>query len=196
MSGSTSAAISSWRLGGNRGRPDVVEGAVVGVETRGARLRARSGRSFHRTPTTTQSAVFSGFTFTTASRVPGRYGRSFASRSRRRARAPRRRRASAPRPRRSFVVGESVKAVATSSSSARRSESGFDTCVSPFHTSTSNAMNEAGISAESRRILLSAGCRRICIASKSSASSRTMTISPSSAERGGRRSPSGASSGK
>ena len=36
----------------------------------------RSGRDFQRTPTTTQSAVFSGFTFTTPSREPGRYARS------------------------------------------------------------------------------------------------------------------------
>ena len=32
----------------------------------------RSGFDFQRTPTTTQSAVFSGFTFTTPSREPGR----------------------------------------------------------------------------------------------------------------------------
>ena len=57
-------------------------------------------------------------------------------------------------------------------------------------------MNRAGISAESRRIRLSAGCRRICMASKSSSPSRSITISPSSAERGGRSFPSGRSSGK
>ena len=34
----------------------------------------RSGFAFQRTPTTTQSAVFSGFTLTTPSREPGRYG--------------------------------------------------------------------------------------------------------------------------
>jgi hypothetical protein len=57
-------------------------------------------------------------------------------------------------------------------------------------------MNVAGISAERRLIRDSAGCRRICIESKSSIPSREMTISPSTAECGGSRSPSGRSSGK
>ena len=43
-------------------------------------------------------------------------------------------------------------------------------------------MNVAGISADSRLMRLSAGWRRICIASKSRLPSRAITISPSSAE--------------
>src|SRR5690348_15110737 len=42
----------------------------------------------------------------------------------------------------------------------------------------------------------SAGCNRVCIASKSSAPSRAITISPSSADPGGSSSPNGRSSGK
>ncbi len=57
-------------------------------------------------------------------------------------------------------------------------------------------MKIAGISAESFRTRLSAGCRRVCIESKSSTPSRAITISPSRAEWGGSSSPSGASSGK
>ena len=57
-------------------------------------------------------------------------------------------------------------------------------------------MKIAGISADSFRTRLSAGCSRVCIASKSRTPSRSMTISPSSAECGGSRSPSGRSSGK
>ena len=56
--------------------------------------------------------------------------------------------------------------------------------------------SRAGISAESLRTRLSAGWRRIWSASKSSAPSRTTTISPSTAEPGGRCSPSASSSGK
>ena len=52
-------------------------------------------------------------------------------------------------------------------------------------------MKIAGISAASLRTRLSAGCRRICIESKSSTPSRAITISPSSAEWGGSSSPSG-----
>ena len=47
-------------------------------------------------------------------------------------------------------------------------------------------MNSAGISAESLRTRDSAGCSRICIESKSSTPSRAITISPSSAECGGK----------
>ena len=50
--------------------------------------------------------------------------------------------------------------------------------------------------AESLRTRDSAGWSRICIESKSSAPSRAITISPSSAEWGGSRSPSGRNSGK
>ncbi len=57
-------------------------------------------------------------------------------------------------------------------------------------------MKIAGISAASLCTRLSAGCRRICIESKSSTPSRAITISPSSAEWGGRSSPSARSSGK
>ena len=55
---------------------------------------------------------------------------------------------------------------------------------------TSNAMNSAGISF-ARLTRLSAGWSRICIESKSRTPSRAMTISPSSAEWGGSRSPRG-----
>ena len=57
-------------------------------------------------------------------------------------------------------------------------------------------MKIAGISAESFFTRLSAGCSRVDIESKSSTPSRAITISPSSAEWGGSRSPSGRSSGK
>ena len=49
-------------------------------------------------------------------------------------------------------------------------------------------MKRAGISAASFRTLLSAGCSLVCMASKSSTPSRSITISPSSADRGGSRS--------
>ena len=52
-------------------------------------------------------------------------------------------------------------------------------------------MKRAGISADSLRTRLSAGCRRICMASKSSTPLRSITISPSSADCGGRRFASG-----
>ena len=57
-------------------------------------------------------------------------------------------------------------------------------------------MNCAGISAESFRIRLSAGWSRSCIESKSSWPFFAITISPSSAEWGGKSFPSGSSSGK
>ncbi len=57
-------------------------------------------------------------------------------------------------------------------------------------------MKIAGISADSFLTRLSAGCSRICIESNSSTPSRAITISPSRAEWGGSRLPSGASSGK
>jgi hypothetical protein len=57
-------------------------------------------------------------------------------------------------------------------------------------------MKIAGISAESLLTRLSAGWSRICIESKSRTPSRAITISPSSAEWGGSRSPSARSSGK
>src|SRR6266508_1122557 len=97
---------------------------------------------------------------------------------------------------RSVVVTERVKRFATSSSLARLSARGRACTASPSQSSTSNAMYVAGVSAESLRIRDSAGCRRICIASKSRRPSRSMTISPSSAECGGNSSPSGRSSGK
>ena len=80
----------------------------------------RSGFDFQRTPTTTQSAVFSGFTFTTPSREPGRYARS-----RRFAITPSRpiasKRSSQPSASsRSRVAGESSKRFALRSSRARR----------------------------------------------------------------------------
>ena len=53
---------------------DVVELAVVVVEPEQERRDRRSPFAFQRSPTTTQSAVFSGFTFATASREPGRVG--------------------------------------------------------------------------------------------------------------------------
>ena len=55
----------------------------------------------------------------------------------------------------------------------------------PSQSSTSKPMNCAGISPESLRMRLSAGWRRVCIASKSIAPSISITISPSIAERGG-----------
>ena len=156
----------------------------------------RSGFDFQRTPTTTQSAVFSGLTLTTPSREPGRYGES-----RRFAMTPSSpiasNRSSQPSASvRSREAGESVNRFAFRSSSARRFASGFRQTSSPFQTRTSNAMNVAGISAESFRTRLSAGWSRVCIASKSRTPSRSMTISPSSAERAGRSFPSGSSSGK
>src|SRR5437868_1551735 len=56
-------------------------------------------------------------------------------------------------------------------------------------------MNCAGISAESLRIRLSAGRSRICIASKARTPSRSITISPSSAESGANSSPTARSGG-
>ena len=73
---------------------------------------------------------------------------------------------------RSWVAGERRKRFALRSSSFRRSVSGFLQISSPFQTSTSKAMNSAGISAASLLTRLSAGCRRVCIASKSSTPSR------------------------
>ena len=136
------------------------------------------------TPTTTMSAVFSPFTFCTASREPGRYGESTrlamtpskpatSSRSSHRA-------ASA----RSRVEGETSNG--SVSTVARRSANGFPWRSSPSQRRTSKQTNCAGISAESLFTRLSAGWSRIWRASKSSAPSRTTTISPSTAERGGR----------
>ena len=84
----------------------------------------------------------------------------------------------------------------TCSSSARRSSIGRSCTGFPFQRSRSKATKVAGISADSLRTRLSAGWSRICIASKSSAPPRAMTISPSSAEWGGSSSPSARSSGK
>ncbi len=97
---------------------------------------------------------------------------------------------------RSRVAGESSNRFALRSRRDRRFESGSCHASTPFHTRTSKAMNRAGISAESLFTRLSAGWRRICIASKSRTPSRSMTISPSSAESGGRSFSSGRSSGK
>ena len=156
----------------------------------------RSGFDFQRTPTTTQSAVFSGFTFTTPSREPGRYARS-----RRFAMTPSRpiasKRSSQPSASsRSRVAGESSNRFALRSRRARRFESGSRHASTPFQTRTSNATKRAGISAESLLTRLSAGWSRVCIASKSRTPSRSMTISPSRAESGGRSFSSGRSSGK
>ena len=85
---------------------------------------------------------------------------------------------------RSRVAGESSKRFALRSSVERRFESGSRQGSSPFQTSTSKATKRAGISAESLRTRLSAGWRRICIASKSSTPSRSITISPSSGRAG------------
>ena len=146
----------------------------------------RSGRDFQRTPTTTQSAVFSGLTFTTPSREPGRYARS-----RRLAITPSRpiasKRSSQPSASsRSREAGESSKRLALRSRRVRRFDSGSRQASTPFQTRTSNAMKRAGISADSLLTRLSAGWSRICIASKSSTPSRSMTISPSRAESGGK----------
>ena len=163
---------------------------------RGAASRCGRGFDFQRSPTTTQSAVRSGFTFTTAPRPPGSTGLSsrFAT--------------TPSRPEELEVlepslasptssdVGDRSNAAASRSRNARRSASGFCHFGFPFQTSTSKAMNRAGISPASRLMRLSAGWRRVCMASKSTAPSIAITISPSSAELGGSCSPSGRSSGK
>ena len=77
---------------------------------RAAASRASRGCCFQRTPTTTQSAVFSSLTLTTASRAPGSRRARAAWRPRRRARAPRSGRATRSRPG-SVVAGESQKPV-------------------------------------------------------------------------------------
>ena len=79
---------------------------------------------------------------------------------------------------------------------ARRSSKGLPWKSSPSQSRTSKQTKPAGISAESLFTRLSAGWSRICRASKSSAPSRSTTISPSTADFGGSRSPSSASSGK
>ena len=58
--------------GRDRGRADVVELAVVVEETEQERRDPALAVAFQRRPTTTQSAVRSGFTFTTAVRSPAR----------------------------------------------------------------------------------------------------------------------------
>src|ERR687888_614648 len=156
----------------------------------------RSGFSFQRTPTITQSAVLYGFTFSTASREPGRYGipSRFAITPSSPAASNEFSHSCARSE--SFVVGDKRKPSPMRSSSARRSSSGclWIGCLS--QTSTSKTTNSAGISAASLRTRDSAGCSRICIESKSSTPLRAITISPSSAEWGGSSSPSGRSSGK
>ena len=97
---------------------------------------------------------------------------------------------------RSCVAGESSNRFALRSRRARRFRSGSCQASVPFQTRMSNAMKRAGISAESLFTRLSAGCSRICIASKSRTPSRSMMISPSSADSGGRSLSSARSSGK
>ncbi len=53
---------------------DVVDLPAFARTARAAASRSASGFSFQRTPTITQSAVLNGFTFSTPSREPGRYG--------------------------------------------------------------------------------------------------------------------------
>jgi hypothetical protein len=135
-------------------------------------------------------------TLTTPSREPGRYGRpSFFATTPSNPAACSVRSHSVPCST-SSETGDSSKPSPTFSSSARRFSIGRSCTGLPFQSSRSKATKVAGISAASLRTRLSAGWRRICIASKSSAPWRAITISPSSAERFGISSPSGRSSGK
>ena len=185
-------------LRADRGRADVVDLAVVVVEPEQQR-REVLGFAFQRTPTTTQSAVLYVLDLRRPRRAsPGRYG------------TPSRLAMTPSRPAASNVssqlagasavargrreVGSPCRPARGSSRAAPRA--GSSCTGSPSQSSTSKAMKSAGISAESLRTRLSAGWSRICIESKSSTPSRAITISPSSAEWGGSRSPSGRSSGK
>ena len=122
--------------------------------------------------------------------------RRAASRRRRRGRAPRTGRASRARPRPSACTarGRSRPQRARARRAAPRAAA--PTPARRPRAARRRRRTRAGISADSLRIRDSAGWSRICIASKSSAPSRTITTSPSSAERGGSSSPSGRSSGK
>ena len=178
-------------------RADVVDLAVVVVEPEQQRrdLPVRPSTSSAR-PTTTQSAVRSGLTLTTAPRPPGSTGASsrFATTPSRPSCSSSSSQAVAASG--SATDGERSNAAASRSSAARRSDERPLPHRCPSQTSTSKPTNRAGISPESLLMRLSAGWRRVCIASKSIAPSISITISPSIAERGGSRSPSGRSSGK
>jgi len=84
----------------------------------------------------------------------------------------------------SRTAGEIQKPSPRRNSSSRRSSSGRLWTGSPSQSSRSKATKIAGISADSLRMRLSAGCRRVCMESKSSTPSRAITISLSSAEWG------------
>ena len=163
------------------------------------RGRGRGGRDavrrdFQRTPTTTQSAVFSGFTFTTPSREPGR--REVAA-LRDHAVEPDRLEALEPAERLVAIArGRRARSASRCARGALALRERLVPGLDAFQTSTSKATKRAGISADSLFTRLSAGWSRICIASKSRTPSRSMTISPSSADSGGSSFSSGRSSGK
>ena len=119
------------------------------------------------TPMTTASAVCSRFTFITASREPGLYATPSRLAMTPSNPAGSRRSTHIDASLKSRVAGESSNGIF--SSSLRRSSSGCSWIFSPSQRSTSKATNCAGISAESFCTRLSAGCRRIWSASKSSA---------------------------
>ena len=178
----------------DRRRADVVELAVVAVEPEQQRRELLGFVLFQRTPTTTQSAVLCSFTFATprASRA-GRAARA-ASRSRRRAPRPRSV-ASQPRASSARRAGEIRKSVATFAAAPApllERQLVHRLAVPEQHVEGDELRGDLGRELRTR---LSAGCSRVCIESKSSAPSRAITISPSSAEWGGSRSPSGAARG-
>src|SRR5215211_7566074 len=137
------------------------------------------GRDFQRRPTTTASAVLYGFTFVTASRDPALYDMSVRLAITPSSPAASKVSSQAPAAWASLVAGERRNPSACSSRNARRSASGRSCTGSPSQTSTSKAMNSAGISPARRLIRLSAGWRRICIRSNSTTPSRARRSSPS-----------------
>ena len=146
-----------------------------------------SAFSLQRKPTITQSAVRYGFTLTTPSRDPARYGDSSRLATTPSSPAWSRRSSHRSACLGSRSAGESRKRLALRSSSRLRLWSGSLCSGSPFQSRTSKATNSAGISPESLRIRLSAGWSRSCSRSNSRRPFWAMMISPSRADSSGRR---------
>ena len=182
---------------GDRGRADVVDLAVVAVE---AEQQRREPRRLllpaHADDDAVRGLVLLDLDDAVARAGQVRRARA-ASRPRRRG-PPTSSESSQPlRPAsRSRVAGESVKPVERLDAPRAAPRAGARAPARRPRAARRRRRSPPGSRPTSRRMRLSAGCRRICIESKSSRPSRAITISPSSAEWGGSSSPSGAQLGE